>query len=157
MHNCVCVCLLPVERHGVRVAVVAGACAGCRAGVSSDSIAERERDARVERETRTMDTDIAMRWTRRSASRDADGCLWAGYGLVGGRYNDSDKTFIPFCAPRNTLTIERHGAPPGFTYREGRGATSLPPTSREERLRNELPKEKKDRMGLCVQRPGFES
>ena len=107
----------------------------------------------MERETPTMDTDTAMRWTRRSASRDADGCLWAGYGWTS--ENDSDKTFIPFCAPRNTLTIERHGAPPGFTYREGRGATSLPPTSREERLRNELPKEKKDRV-LCVQRARFE-
>ena len=73
-----------------------------------------------------MDTDIAMRWTRRSASRDADGCLWAGYAYGWTSENDSDKTFIPFCAPRNTLTIERHGAPPGFTYREGRGATSLP-------------------------------
>ena len=67
--------------------------------------------------------------------------------------NDSDKTFIPFCAPRNTLTIERHGAPPGFTYREGRGATSLPPTSREERLRNELPKEKKDRVCCACNGP----
>ena len=96
----------------------------------------------MERETPTMDTDTAMRWTRRSASRDADGCLWAGYGWTS--ENDSDKTFIPFCAPRNTPTIERHGAPPGFTYREGRGATSLPPTSREERLRDEHSKEKKD-------------
>ena len=99
-----------------------------------------------------MDTDTAMRWTRRSASRDADGCLWAGYGWTS--ENDSDKTFIPFCAPRNTLTIERHGAPPGFTYREGRGATSLPPTSREERLRDEH--QKKRKTVLCVQRPRFE-
>ena len=117
-------------------------CVRCRAGVSSDSIAERERDARVERETPTMDTDTAMRWTRRSASRDADGCLWAGYGL-GGRLK-TRITFIPFCAPRNTPTFERHGAPPGFTYREGRGATSLPPTSREERLRDE-PFKRKER------------
>ena len=81
-----------------------------------------------------------------SGVRDFSACREGVLGglRVGTSENDSDKTFIPFCAPRNTPTIERHGAPPGFTYREGRGATSLPPTSREERLRDEHSKEKKD-------------
>ena len=78
---------------------------------------ERERDGtdarvpwRVERETPTMDTDTAMRWTRRSASRDADGCLWAGYGWTS--ENESDKTFILFARRATLLQSSATGLPP---------------------------------------------
>ena len=77
----------------------------CRESETAD--ARRESG---ERETPTMDTDTAMRWTRRSASRDADGCLWAGYGWTS--ENDSDKTSITFCARATLLQSSATGLPP---------------------------------------------
>ena len=62
-----------------------------------------------------MDNDAVMRWTRRSASRDADGCLWAGYAYgLGGRLiseNDSDNVHPFLRAAQHSYNRAPRGSP----------------------------------------------
>ena len=132
-----------VEHDGVRGRVVRGVIAE-RGRERDRETADARGEWRVERETPTMDTDTAMRWTRRSASRDADGCLWAGYGWTS--ENESDKTFILFARRATLLQSSATGLPPASRIGRVEARHRCPPTSREERLRDELLKKKKDRV-----------